>query len=375
MRVVYSIPQPLGSAGIGTTAWHHVEGLARAGARVTVVCTTVHRRFDPTLNVRTISVLGPVRPRMIGSSRAGGLVDRITARRVRIDRPDIVHTWPGAVLRTASQAAAMGIPSVREAPSPYTRVAVEHAAEAWAQLGLLVPVRHFHHISEERLAMEDAEFRAVDVVLVGSPEAAATFSAASFPVRVEVNRYGFDPNQFGGSSERTEGPTVVFVGRCEPTKGIHLLLRAWHKAQRPEGAQLMLCGFMHPLVKERLVSELDDHSVVLRGHITNVSDVLKTADVAVLPSFSEGSALVSYEALGSATVPLVSVASGSPVVHGSDGLVHETGNADQLLEHLNRMFIDPAELARLRANGIATRDAWTWSAATERLLRKYQQLT
>ncbi len=374
MRVLYSFPHPLGGNGIGTVAWHHVVALARAGAEVTVVTTKVHRPLDPSLGIRAISVLGPVRPRMIGRARADGLVDRVTAHQLRLRRPDVVHVWPGAVLRTAARAARLGIPAVREAPSPYTRTAVAQAARAWADVGLDVPAGHFHYIPESSLAAEDTEFGAVDRLLVGSPEAVETFDGLPFADKVVLNRYGFDPEVFHPAPVHSGPPTVVFIGRCEPTKGIHVLLRSWAEVDRPPGARLLLCGTIPAEVRELFSHELRDSSVVECGRVPDMGDFLAEADVMVLPSFSEGSALVTYESIGAGVVPLVSTASGPPVVHDVDGLVHETGRQDQLGAHLERVLNDGEERARLRANGLAARDELTWAAVGRRLWSIYEDL-
>ncbi|MFC7494576.1 MULTISPECIES: glycosyltransferase family 4 protein [unclassified Nocardioides] len=373
-HVLYSFPHPVGGVGIGTVAWHHVDSLARTGARVTVVCTVLHRRFDPSLPIRVVQVLGPVRPRMIGRARAADLVDRVTAHQLRTRRPDVVHTWPGAVLRTAARAAALDIPSVREAPSPYTRTAVAQAAAAWEDLGLQVPEGHFHRIPEEALDREDREFSAVDLVLVGSPEAARTFDQAPVPVRVSVNRYGFDPTRFRRRAAPDAALTAVFIGRGEPAKGIHVLLRAWCRAVRPDGARLLIRGDIDPGVRRLLAAELADPSVVEAPRVDDMAVFLAETDLMVLPSFSEGSALVSYEALGAGSVPLVSAAVGSPVQHDIDGLVHETGSESELVHHLERVLNDPAEWRRLRANGATSAAAWTWNAAGARLLDLYRGL-
>ena len=75
MRVLYSIPHPLGSKGIGTTAWHHIDSLARAGADVMAVCTRLDRIFDEALSVQVVQTLGSVRPRIIGMANAYRLHD------------------------------------------------------------------------------------------------------------------------------------------------------------------------------------------------------------------------------------------------------------------------------------------------------------
>jgi D-inositol-3-phosphate glycosyltransferase len=376
MRVVYSIPHPLGSTGIGTTAWHHIAAMARAGgADVTAICTRLDRAFDPDLSVRVIETLGPIRPRMIGMTRTYRLHDLRTARLVIRLRPDVVHTWPRAVLRTAAASHERGVLCVREAPSPYTRAAVRQAQLAWADLGLAIPARHFHRISEPELQLEDEEFRAAQVVTVGSAQAAESFNLATFPVRVEVNAYGYDARIFPQPEpERHWPPVAAFVGRCEPTKGIHTLLRAWRRATLPKGSRLLLCGILPDVVRHALGELLTLPGVEVLGHVRDIPAILRRSHLLVLPSFSEGSALVGYEALGAGTVPLVSTATGCPVIDNVSGLIHAAGDEDVLATHLEQVLGHPDELARLRAGAISTRADWTWDVAGERLLSLYQRL-
>jgi glycosyltransferase involved in cell wall biosynthesis len=110
------------------------------------------------------------------------------------------------------------------------------------------------------------------------------------------------------------------------------------------------------------------------GHVHNIPAILRSIHLLVLPSFSEGSALVGYEALGAGAVPLVSTASGCPVVDNLSGLVHATGDEDALVAHLEHVMGHPDELARLRAGAISTRAEWTWDVAGGRLLSLYQRL-
>ena len=375
MRVVYSIPHPMGSVGIGSTAWHHVDSLARAGAEVIAVCTRLSRPFDDDLAVNVVETLGQVRPRMIGIANAYRLHDARTANILTRRRPDVVHTWPRSVRRTAAAARSAGILCIREAPSPYTRAAVQQARRAWADLGLEVPARHFHHIPEPQLRLEDDEFQAVDVVTVGSQQAADSFDLAAFPVRVEVNQYGYDARLFPHPSPEPRWPPVAaFVGRCEPTKGIHTLLRAWGRARPRFGSRLLLCGTLSEVVSRALGELLRAPGVEPLGQVHDVPEILRKSDLLILPTFSEGSALVGYEALGAAAVPLVSTSSGCPVVDNVTGLVHATGDEDGLVAHLEQALGDPAELRRLRAGTLSVRANWTWDAAGGRLLSLYARL-
>lgn len=374
-HVLYSFPHPLGGPGIGTTAWHEVDALARAGARVSVVCARLARPFDPALGVRTHRTLGPVRPRAVGKDRAYAWHDRRAAALVRRLRPDVVHTWPRAVLATAAAARALGVVVVRAAPSPYTRVAVAQARRAWEEFGAELPASHFHGADEAALTREDGEFAAVDAIVVGSEQAARSFERTGFGARVAVSPYGYDPGDVPDPAEPGPPPVVVFVGRCEPAKGIHVLLDAWQRARTPAGARLVLCGSMTPEVRERLGPVLDRPDVEVRGFVADVAAVLRTSHVLVLPSYSEGSALVAYEALGAGVVPLVSDACGSPVVHERTGLVHQVGDGRTLVAHLERVLTEPQERRRLRAGALAERDSWTWTACGPRLLAVYAGLS
>ncbi|WP_051518592.1 glycosyltransferase family 4 protein [Intrasporangium chromatireducens] len=376
MKVLYSFPHPIGAPGIGLTAWHQVDALARAGVDVTVVCTSVRKRFDAELPVHTLSLLGPVRPRMVGLNRTYSLHDWVVSQLIRSLKPDLVHLWPRAVLKSAAMARLMGLVSVREAPSPYTRLAVQQARAAWAEIGLPVPQGHFHDLGEEQLTLEDAEFAAVDFVIVGSEQAAASFGVAPFPVQVRVNEYGYD-DRVQQSRRRTIGGLsrdFVFIGRLEPTKGVHQLLECWAAASPPEGAGLVLYGDIDASTLKRLGPLLSHDHVRLGGYCNNVESVLDSADVLVLPSRSEGSALVGYEALGRGVIPLVSDASGCPVVHGVSGLVHHAGDSAQLTGHLKAVLADTSLVSRLRHGGREERGKWTWEASGRRLAALYDDL-
>jgi D-inositol-3-phosphate glycosyltransferase len=367
MRVVVSFPHRLGSPGIGTTAWHQVVALARAGAEVTVVCTSVVRPLPEDAQVRVLQSLGPVRHRMVGVARAYLWHDLVASKVVAKQRPDVVHCWPRSVLRTARAAARVGSLSVREAPSPYTRVAIGMAQKGWADLGLRPPPGHFHQPTDAQLDLEDREFRAVDLITVGSSEAAATFSGLD--VDVAVVPYGYDPDRFSPSEHPAlDPPTAVFVGRCEPGKGIHVLLRAWLDACVPAESRLLLCGDLTPEVANALSDLLGIPGVEHLGKRDDIWRVLAEADLLVLPSFSEGSALAVYEAIGAGVVPLVSRASGAQVRDGVNALLHSPGDTTALASQLGTLLRDPQQLARLKQGVLGSRSEWIWDRAGSRML-------
>lgn len=370
--VVYSFPGPLGAPGIGTTAWHQIDAMARAGASVTAVVTRQLRPFDPGTGVRVLVTLGPIRPRIVGFHRSHSIHDAVAAHVIAGVRPQVVHTWPRAVLRSTRAAHACGASVIRESPSPYTRVAVAQAARAWDQLGVIPPAGHFHDLDERWLLLEDREFAAVDAITVGSEFAASTFGGTPFADKVLVVPYGYDETAFTCAPSGSAGRTFVFVGRLEPAKGVHLLLDAWSRAHLPAGTRLLLYGALHPPMHHVLADRLDQPGVHWLGFTQDIPAVLRDADVLVLPSLSEGSALVTYEAFGAGCIPLVSDASGSPVRHDADGLVHPGGDVERLTEDLHRTASSAELYSRLLAGLLSSRERWGWRSAGPRLLRAHE---
>jgi glycosyltransferase involved in cell wall biosynthesis len=101
---------------------------------------------------------------------------------------------------------------------------------------------------------------------------------------------------------------------------------------------------------------------------------MRGADVLVLPSYEEGSALVTYEARASGCVLAVSDHAGAVATDDLDALVHAAGDVQQLTAQLQRLHDDPDTLARLRAQSIAGAPQLTWAGAAAALERCYATL-
>ena len=381
MRVLYSFPHQLGLPGISTTAFQQVQGLCREGVEVVLYCTSLHRPVDGVSSVVETLRAGRQRVphRALGVDRAYAYHDRRASRAVnRLARElDVVHVWPAGCLRTLRAARRAGVPSLREAPSEHTASAFENAGREAAALGLELPREHHHRFDSRRLRREETEFAHADRLLVPSAYVEATFLDRGFPPeRLVRHRYGYDPQQFpvaSVSARRPEGRpfTAVFVGRGEPNKGLHYALRAWLDSGASTDGRFLICGDVLPEYADRLGWLLDHPSVSRLGFVDNVGAVMRDADALVLPSVSEGSALVTYEAQACGCVPVVSEAAGAPVEHLAQGLVHRPGDVRQLTAHLRMLVEDPTLLARLRAGALANAPRLTWREAAARLASIY----
>src|SRR5262249_54049414 len=152
----------------------------------------------------------------------------------------------------------------------------------------------------------------------------------------------------------------------------HFALEAWRRSTASRTGRLLIAGEFLPDYERRLAGLLDQPGVKQLGHRDDVPELMRSADVLVLPSIEEGSALVCNEALASGCVLLVSDAAGAACTDGVDGLVHRAGDVDRLTAQLTELDRDRALLARLREAGLQTAKTQTWEHAGERLLGVYE---
>lgn len=392
LSVLYSFPHPFGAPGIGTTAWNQVRALANAGHHVTVVATSLVRpNSGAAREVSTLAVGGRRIPhRLIGRDRAFDLHDTVAARMVRRGSFDVVHTWPLASERTLAAAAARGTAAVREAPNTHTANAYDVVEREYRKLGLEVP-ENSHRFNAAHLAREEREWAAATGVLVPSEHVAETFvERGVHPDKLLRHRYGYNPDDIpgpadaAGSSDGTVTPTstrapadrpftAIFVGSGTPRKGLHYALEAWHGMGPERGDGIFrIHGSIESGYADFLAPLLDHPSVHHHGFTSPTRAIYTDADVLLLPSIEEGSALVTYEAQAAGCVPLVSSAAGARIDHNVHGYIHRPRDVTTLTEQLSNLAARPEVLARMRGRALAHASDLTWDAANTALENCYR---
>lgn len=381
LRVLYSFPHGIGEAGIGFTAWQQATQLAAAGHDVRVSAASVARPLTAGTRVTTTMVVAGRRipHRVLGVDRTMALHDSLTARMLRRSREtfDVVHVWPGAALHTTAAAHERGITVVREVPNTRTSHAYEVVAQELDRIGMVLPYEHSHSRNPARLALEEREYGAVDGLLVPSEAVLQSFLGSGTPPECLLrHRYGYDPATAPEQRPRRDpgAPLVLaFVGRCEPRKGLHHALAAWRASGLGEsGGQLLIAGTFVTGYRELLPDLLSVPGVRALGFVTDTTSVYAAADVLVLPTVEEGSALVTYEAQAWGCALAVSDASGAVVTHGQQGLVHPAGDVATLTTQLRLLGTDPRTRTRLQDGAWAHRGELTWAAAERALVAAYE---
>lgn len=381
MRVLLSFPYALGRVGVGRTAQRQAEGLAALGHEVFVAAPLVAAGagLDPRVTVHeTLRLAGRRIPaRLLRATGARAAIhDRRAARwlgRLHRDAPlDVLHAWPMSGIRTMRAARARGTTVVREAPNTHTGHAYDVVEQEAARLGLEIPAGNSHRRDPAHLAAEQREWDLADAILAPSDAVAESFLDRGFaPDRVVRHRYGCDPGPVPPRDEPDRPLRAVFLGAVEPRKGVHHALRSWADSAASEEGTLTIAGRWMDGYRERLADLRGARGVVEAGFVEDPSALLADADVLLLPSVEEGSAIVTYEAQAAGCIPLVSRQAGAFATDGVHALLHEAGDTATLTAHLDLLHRDPALRARMRAACLEDRDRLGWDAAATALADAY----
>ena len=379
--ILYSFPFRIGTERICATAGYQVEGAAMAGARVTVLAGSIGRSFPPEVRIRSTLAAGPFRLpiRYLGNVRACLLHDWVTARWLERHAAeiDVVHGWPLSSLRTIRVAKRLGIPFLLERPNAHTAYAYEATAIECRLLGIEMPPGHDHQYNQYFLDQEAKDYEETNLLLCPSEFVAQTFRDRGFAdARLLRHHYGFDENRFAPGQQEARhdrGLTMIYVGVCEPRKGLHYALQAWLKSDAHKRGTFRICGSFVPGYAEKLKPMLDHASVQVLGHRTDIPELMKESDLFILSSVEEGSALVTYEARGAGCVVLVSNGAGAPVKHMENAMIHPMRDVATLVSHLNALENDRALLKGLRDSSVSQLQALTWESAGKCLAKIYSE--
>jgi len=187
---------------------------------------------------------------------------------------------------------------------------------------------------------------------------------------VEIRRYA------EGGSHATDGPTIVFLGRHEPRKGLATLLGAM--AYLPESVRLWVIGEGPETAALRAQSS-GDPRVEWLGTVSETEKTarLRGADVFCAPSLrGESFGIVLLEAMAAST-PVV--ASDIPGYHnvargGTDALLVPPGDEQALAAAIGRVIDDPGTAGRLVESGRHRADEFSMARLAELYLGRYERL-
>jgi phosphatidylinositol alpha-mannosyltransferase len=174
---------------------------------------------------------------------------------------------------------------------------------------------------------------------------------------------------------------VVFIGRHEPRKGMHVLLRAWPEVHARTGARLRLVGADPLAVRLVLTRErIDGDGIDTLGTLTNdeLTAELLRAKVLVAPSLrGESFGMVLLRAFACAVPVVASDISGyRDVVTPESGVLVPPDDASSLADAVAELLADEPRRVRLGAAGRElARSRYSWEHIAARLLDIYADVT
>ncbi len=201
--------------------------------------------------------------------------------------------------------------------------------------------------------------------------------------RVHMVPLGVDPDTFSPDpAAAVPGRILVVTSADVPMKGLMVLLDALAKlrVERPDAHLVCIGKARAGGLADRRLDELNlRDAVTFRSGLSQDEMValMRSAEVAAVPSFYEGFCLPAVEEMACG-LPLVATRVGAlPEIVGSDdtaGLLVPPGDAGALATALGRLLDDPELRARLGAAGRKrVEERFTWRAAAAGTAEWYRE--
>ncbi len=373
-QVVYSIGVRFAGGGIGTTAWHAVQGIHSHHMLHRLLCSSAVPTEVPANRIRQMGLPHRILRRLAIYDRRrlleylqGEWFDRWAAS--HLEEAAIFHGWANFARHAIPKAHEMGMITVVDWPITHPVHQYRLLKEEFARLGLsYIPIPKWR---ERNLA----EIEEADRIVVPSAFVLKTFLSHGVPrEKIAVIPFGVDAERFSPPVERPESPIrFLFVGQIGIRKGVHYLLEAWRRLALPD-AELILAGRVQNNSQAMLARYDGLPGVRWAGHVDPVG-LYRSAHVFVFPSLDEGSALVTYEAMASGLPLIVTENSGSLARGGVDGIFVPVRDVDALAAAMAQLYREKdlrEEMGRAARRRI---EPYTWERYGDEIAALYQRLT
>lgn len=194
-------------------------------------------------------------------------------------------------------------------------------------------------------ACEQREHKLATKIVVASSYTKRTLvSQGVAECKISVNPYGVDLELFRPptQSRRRQPLRFLFLGAVSARKGVALLVEAWRTLDLKD-CELWLAG---PISENqrKLIPRLPGLKVMGKCAFEDLPEILRSCDVLVFPSYSEGFGLVLLEALASGMPIITTESTAGPdlIQHGKEGFLIPAGDLESLRESI-KYFVDCPE--------------------------------
>lgn len=165
-----------------------------------------------------------------------------------------------------------------------------------------------------------------------------------------------ESNQPACFSLFSKAPVIGVVARLQPEKGVSYFIEAAaliHRALPLVHFVIIGDGPLRQVLQERVISLDMQECVHFLGFRLNVKELMQRMDIVVIPSLSEGTPLVTLDAMASGVPIVASAVGGIPeqIRHQQEGLLVKPGNPQELGDALIYLLQNPKKLRQLSNAG------------------------
>ncbi|MFM9267408.1 glycosyltransferase family 4 protein [Tychonema sp. BBK16] len=165
-----------------------------------------------------------------------------------------------------------------------------------------------------------------------------------------VDAVKYSPGASSLKSELKADRIFVYQGRIAPEKNVESLLKAWKQCDFGPGNVLAIVG-NGPLAASLQLSYGEDDGIVWLGFVADEErriEILRGADVFILPSLVEGLSLSLLEAMATGLACLATDAGADgEALEGGAGIVLNTQRVRSQLQTLLPLFCDHPEMSQM----------------------------
>ena len=361
--------------GAETYVSNIARGLKNLGQDVTVYCSDRPLISGESYEdgIRVIRMKTPLR-------FYGTPITRLP-RRLFTEYYDVIHAnFPGPYLAAISAITA----KARNTPSVLTW----HNDLPPVTSGAGIAVKLHDNFSSLYLDLYD-RIIATTQVYANSSKTLRRYSSKLSVIHNGVDTTRFNPKVKGDSIRERfhlgESKVAIFVGALttfHAYKGVDVLLKAFKMASQSLDLKLLIVGAGDLSGNyKKLAGELGISSkVIFTGHIkdSELSQYYAASDFAVLASkdSSEGFGLALLEAMATGKAVIGSRVGGIPefVRDGTNGLLVEPNNADQLAKAIDLLARDDQSRSNMGKSGLEFAKSNDWSSVASKLAELYTAL-
>ncbi|GAC1474767.1 MAG: glycosyltransferase [Isosphaeraceae bacterium] len=286
---------------------------------------------------------------------------------------DVIHThqalWEGVAAGVARSGAVPGVPTlVQPASSGYYGEAEELGRTRGA--GVL-----------RRLILRNDAFVAISADIERQWLGMGVPPERMFRIASGVDARHFSPGTIADdrSEQHPPAPRVIFTGRLHPQKNLDMLIDAWPEVAQATSANLLIVGTgaERDRLEQRAGTLGIADRVTFTGAVKDTADLLRAADLFVLPSVAEGMSNSLLEAMATALPCVASDIGGNQDLlgEGDAGILVAERSPRAWSETLIRLLTDESQRKRLGENArLRVENEFSLDLVVPRYIRLYRRL-